>query len=840
MIVVLIGVSETRSAGLRALASRLELAGSLVQLHDLELSSFARGGPEQMHHLTGMIREQEPDRIGLACTLFNEGLVLDLCARIRATCPRSTVVLWGAEAAARRSELLARDDVHEVLDEAPEAALSARLGGVEPGVLTNGSSSTYGSWLGELARSAVGSRAVVDVVPGCPLSVEMLRQQLPTTELGLSPGAAVERILPLLRAGVAVLLADPRLVGSRDPLRELLLALASYPAGRLGLELPAEALTDDQVEPLMGAGVGRLSLDLGAPHAAQLEALRGLRSPLTRLARSERPVQIFGHLSYGHPGVDLAALGQAIDASLQAGLDQLQLRPLLVPPGSRLRRSSDALAWAATAPYEVLHSDGLPPGEMLRVRQLAVTLSLVQSALSGTGVLRALATNLGSASEVLLGFGEHMAARGYDLLRDLPNGQLDRLLVDFLRANHGVDLELDTVRARLRRAPSLALRWLPDGRRLISDDGGGRVAHVGRGAMALIDRFDEPRTAFDVCQEMVGEAPPERRDKLRRDLDLTVEKLAALGFLVPASGGEPDEAPFTSLDEFDYHYRMLADTARVEAYQRAIAAVVTPGCHVVEIGTGTGILAVLAARAGARVTAIEQYSVMQVARDVARRAGLAAQINFVRGRSDLVQLDQPGDVLVSEIVGNRILNEGLMEMTIDARRRLLRPRAAVIPSRIEILAQAGHTTRFAHLERAFDKLRGRHDLDLTPMVAWFNQRVSCGRLTFELGQEDDDFQPLTDERVALDLDLLTLDSREVEGDVELVPERRGSANAVVLSFRLHLQPGIELSTCGAQHALHWCKPVHMLPAHVELRPGQPLPVRVGYLTHGEMAVSLRG
>src|SRR5437870_11229737 len=67
---------------------------------------------------------------------------------------------------------------------------------------------------------------------------------------------------------------------------------------------------------------------------------------------------------------------------------------------------------------------------------------------------------------------------------------------------------------------------------------------------------------------------------------------------------------------------MIADRVRMEAYMQALRSAVRPGGVVVDIGTGTGIFALLACRFGARrVYAIEPNDAIQVAREIARANG---------------------------------------------------------------------------------------------------------------------------------------------------------------------------------------------------------------------------
>lgn len=79
---------------------------------------------------------------------------------------------------------------------------------------------------------------------------------------------------------------------------------------------------------------------------------------------------------------------------------------------------------------------------------------------------------------------------------------------------------------------------------------------------------------------------------------------------------------------------MIADSGRTQAYADGLTRCVTPSSVVVDIGTGTGIFALLAARLGARkVYAIDPSDVIQLGRCVAAHNGLDARVEFIQGLS---------------------------------------------------------------------------------------------------------------------------------------------------------------------------------------------------------------
>src|SRR5688500_7191336 len=117
---------------------------------------------------------------------------------------------------------------------------------------------------------------------------------------------------------------------------------------------------------------------------------------------------------------------------------------------------------------------------------------------------------------------------------------------------------------------------------------------------------------------------------------------------------------------------MIADTARMDAFTRALRRVITPESVVVDIGTGTGILALLACQLGARrVYAIEPNEAIHVARAAAAANGYADRIEFLQALSTAVTLPEQVHLIVSDIGGLLPWLQHHLTTIVDARTRFL-------------------------------------------------------------------------------------------------------------------------------------------------------------------------
>lgn len=141
---------------------------------------------------------------------------------------------------------------------------------------------------------------------------------------------------------------------------------------------------------------------------------------------------------------------------------------------------------------------------------------------------------------------------------------------------------------------------------------------------------------------------------------------------------------------------MLNDSHRNRAFRQAIDKTITKPCHVLDIGAGTGLLSMMAARAmglddsstsycpKGKVTACESYLPMvKLMRKVLRVNGMDKKVRVINKRSDElevgVDMSSRADVLVSEILDSELLGEGLIPTLQHAHDNLLVDNPQTVP-----------------------------------------------------------------------------------------------------------------------------------------------------------------
>jgi SAM-dependent methyltransferase len=159
----------------------------------------------------------------------------------------------------------------------------------------------------------------------------------------------------------------------------------------------------------------------------------------------------------------------------------------------------------------------------------------------------------------------------------------------------------------------------------------------------------------------------------------------------------PDDAEVEALarsirsrDVGHWYFTMVQDHSRHDRYAEAFRKLFAPGCTVLDIGAGTGLFAMLAAREGAgKVIACERdAAIAEAARVAIETNGYADRVTLVaKASADLqigVDLESKADVLLWDNLSNNLLGAGALDAIEDARNRLLKPGARMIPARCEL------------------------------------------------------------------------------------------------------------------------------------------------------------
>ncbi|NXM72556.1 ANM3 methyltransferase, partial [Serilophus lunatus] len=146
---------------------------------------------------------------------------------------------------------------------------------------------------------------------------------------------------------------------------------------------------------------------------------------------------------------------------------------------------------------------------------------------------------------------------------------------------------------------------------------------------------------------------------------------------------DEDGVYFSSYGHYGIHEEMLKDKVRTESYRDFIYQ--NPHIFkdkvVLDVGCGTGILSMFAAKAGARkVIAVDQSEIVYQAMDIIRLNKLENIITLVKGRIEEVDLPlEKVDVIISEWMGYFLLFESMLDSVIYARDKYLAEGGSVYP-----------------------------------------------------------------------------------------------------------------------------------------------------------------
>jgi type III protein arginine methyltransferase len=302
----------------------------------------------------------------------------------------------------------------------------------------------------------------------------------------------------------------------------------------------------------------------------------------------------------------------------------------------------------------------------------------------------------------------------------------------------------------------------------------------------------------------------------RRALDAAREALALA----------PDDPEVTAIarsvlaaDVPLWHFAMMRDEPRNAAYQAAIERAVKPGMRVLDIGSGSGLLAMMAARAGAAhvVTCEVDPAIAAVTEQIVAANGFGDVIAVLNRHSSTLDVDAdlggPVDCIISEIIGKDLVCEKVLPSLADARRRFLKPGGTMIPATGEIRVALAWWEGYTRIPAQADQC----GFDLSA----FNQLLPP-RWSINVGDRRLTVRSTDQALMRFDLTTTTVPDRHAALTLESVG---GPVNGVIQWIALDLDGHHRFENPPEHGAISsWACIFYPFPAPLESGAGQPVPI----------------
>ncbi|XP_024082060.1 protein arginine N-methyltransferase 1 isoform X2 [Cimex lectularius] len=285
-----------------------------------------------------------------------------------------------------------------------------------------------------------------------------------------------------------------------------------------------------------------------------------------------------------------------------------------------------------------------------------------------------------------------------------------------------------------------------------------------------------------------------------------------------------DESYFNSYSGSFIHNEMLQDQPRMVAFKDVFEKnkEFFKNKTVLDVGCGTGILAMFAATAGAKeVVGIDESEILYQAFDILRENDLHNVVKLIKGKLETQELPlEKFDVIISEWMGYFLLFEGMLDSVIYARETYLAPGGLMLPSKASI-----------HLSGVSDLERHNYMISFWDNVSGF--KMSCMKTLsaqepfVELVKSE---TIITDVHTVYTLDISTCTSEDMNfsTDFELTINQSSTLTALVGSFDVdfNLPYSVTLSTSPKAPRTHWQQTVFYIKNPISVVAGQKLKCRI--------------
>ncbi|KAI1616859.1 protein arginine N-methyltransferase 3 [Exophiala viscosa] len=256
------------------------------------------------------------------------------------------------------------------------------------------------------------------------------------------------------------------------------------------------------------------------------------------------------------------------------------------------------------------------------------------------------------------------------------------------------------------------------------DTGAGGVTAPANEVEQLREQLEALQSQFAAYREQVQTALLDRLDESTAS-DSKAGPSSSSASTSKQAAETYDKDYFHSYSYNSIHEIMIKDRVRTDAYRDFIYdnKALFQDKVVLDVGCGTGILSMFAAKAGAKlVIAVDNSDIINKTRENVYKNGLQDTVKCLRGKIEEVPLPvDKVDIIVSEWMGYCLLYESMLDSVLFARDKYLAPDGLMVPSHstLRIAPLADSDLKASHI----DFWRDIYGFDMTPMLEKAHEEV---------------------------------------------------------------------------------------------------------------------